>query len=174
MFSTRLGMVCETIGENTMTLHRSLAGAALLALSGSLALADDLDVVRSFYADLLTTPSDVTPEAVRSVVTEDWQSIPTPRGGPGADGLYKTLGGFGQAIPDLAWDPQEILQDGNRYIVRSVATGTPTGPVFGIDPPTGKSFEIMTIDIHTVEDGKIVKSYHVEEWAKAIQQLRAE
>ena len=157
-----------------MKLRIALASLAFSALSAATALADDLDVVRSFYADLLTTPSDVTPEEVRSVVTEDWESIPTPRGGPGAEGLYKTLGGFGKAIPDLAWEPQEILQDGNRYIVRSIATGTPAGPIFGIDPPTGKSFKIMTIDIHTVENGKIVKSYHVEEWAKAIQQLTAE
>lgn len=157
-----------------MNFRTTLTSLAFTALSATFAFADDLDVVRSFYADLLTTPADVTSEAVRSVVTEDWESIPTPRGGPGADGLVKTLGGFGAVIPDLAWEPQEILQDGNRYIVRSIATGTPTGPVFGIDPPTGKSFEIMTIDIHTVEDGKIVRSYHVEEWAKAIQQLTAE
>ena len=29
----------------------------------------------------------------------------------------------------------------------------------------------MTIDIHTVEKGWIVKSYHVEEWIEAMQQL---
>ncbi|WP_306115859.1 MULTISPECIES: ester cyclase [unclassified Roseovarius] len=157
-----------------MTFKTMLTSLTIAVLGATHALADDLQVVRSFYADLLTTPADVTPEEVRAVVTEDWESIPTPRGGPGAEGLYKTLGGFGSVIPDLAWEPQEILQDGNRYIVRSIATGTPTGPIFGIDPATGKSFKIMTIDIHTVEDGKIVKSYHVEEWAKAIQQLTAE
>ncbi|MEM9224729.1 MAG: ester cyclase [Pseudomonadota bacterium] len=150
-----------------------LAGALLASLAVGPALADDLDVIKSFYADLLTSPSDVTMAEVSEVVVDDWQSIPTPRGGPGAEGLAKTLAGFGAAIPDLKFEPQEILQDGNRYIVRSVATGTPVKPFFGIDPPTGKGFEIMTIDIHTVEDGKIVKSYHVEEWATAIRQLTA-
>lgn len=29
----------------------------------------------------------------------------------------------------------------------------------------------MTIDIHTVEKGRIVKSYHVEEWIEAMKQL---
>lgn len=50
--------------------------------------------------------------------------------------------------------------------------GAPTKTFFGVEP-SGKSFEIMTIDIHTVENGRITKSYHVEEWAKAIQQLSA-
>jgi ketosteroid isomerase-like protein len=154
---------------------RSLAAMAIAtaAMFPGTVLADDLDVVKSFYADLLTTPSDATGDMVRAVVSEDWESIPTPRGGPGAEGLTKTLGAFGGVIPDLKWEPQEILQDGNRYIVRSIATGTPAVPFLGVEP-SGKSFEIMSIDIHTVENGKIVKSYHVEEWLSAKYQLQAE
>ncbi|WP_434050953.1 MAG: ester cyclase [Roseibium sp.] len=154
------------------TLKSALAAGFLAILSGA-ATASDLDVVKSFYSELLTTPADVTAEQVRSVVSEDWVSVPTPRGGAGAEGFHKTLKGFGAIIPDLKWEPQEILQDGNRFIVRGKATGTPQGPFFGIDPATGNSFDIMSIDIHTVEDGKIVKSYHVEEWATAIRQLKA-
>ena len=143
-------------------------------LVGSLAQADDREVVEAFYTQLLSAPNapDIA-DRVADVVVEDWVSIPTPRGGPDAEGLVKSLQGFGAAIPDLNWEIQEILQDGNRYIVRSIATGTPAKPFFGIEPK-GKSFEIMTIDIHTVEDGNIVRSYHVEEWAKAMQQLSAD
>ena len=132
-----------------------------------------MQVIKSFYADLLTTPGDVTREAVDAVVVEDWVSVPTPRGGPGASGLYDTLKGFGGVIPDLSWEPQEILQDGDRYIVRSIAKGTPVAPFLGVEP-SGKSFEIMSIDIHTVEDGRIVQSYHIEEWLQARGQLSAE
>ncbi|MEM8702961.1 MAG: ester cyclase [Pseudomonadota bacterium] len=156
------------------TTFKATLAAGLFAIVTSAAAADDLDVVKSFYSDLLTTPADVTADQLRSVVAEDWVSVPTPRGGAGAEGFHKTLKGFGAIIPDLTWEPQEILQDGNRFIVRGKATGTPEGPFFGIDPATGKSFEIMSIDIHTVENGKIVKSYHVEEWATAIRQLKAD
>ena len=38
----------------------------------------------------------------------------------------------------------------------------------------GKSWEIMSIDIHTVENGKVVTSYHVEDWAGAIRQLKGD
>ncbi len=156
------------------TTFKATLAAGLFAIVTSAAAADDLDVVKSFYSDLLTTPADVTADQLRSVVAEDWVSVPTPRGGAGAEGFHKTLKGFGAIIPDLTWEPQEILQDGNRFIVRGKATGTPEGPFFGIDPATGKSFEIMSIDIHTVENGKIVKSNHVEEWATAIRQLKAD
>ena len=159
---------------NGMKLLVASVIASSSVLFSTIAVAGDIDVVRSFYADLLTTPGDASDRQVRNVVAEDWVSIPTPRGGPGAQGLIDTLAAFGKTIPDLRWEPQEILQDGNRYIVRSTATGTPEGPFLGINPPTGKIFEIMTIDIHTVEDGKIVQSYHVEEWSKAIRQLTAE
>ncbi len=157
-----------------MNLNATLAAAAIACAAALPASADDIDVVRSFYADLLTTPADATSEQVRAVMIEDWISTPTPLGGPGADGFLKTLQVFGGLVPDLTWEPQEILQDGNRYIVRGRATGTPVGPFFGIDPATGKSFDIMSIDIHEVVDGKLTRSYHVEEWATAIRQLTAE
>lgn len=136
---------------------------------------DDLDVVKAFYSELLSNAGaeDIAARAEK-VVVEDWVSTPTPRGGPGREGFVKSLQGFGVAIPDLKWVPQEILQSGNRYIVRGKATGTPVKPMFGIDPPTGKSFEIMSIDIHTVENGLIVQSYHIEEWLQAVHQLKGD
>ena len=75
-------------------------------------------------------------------------------------------------MPDLKFAPQEITQQGKVFVVRSRATGTPNGPLFGV-PASGKSFDIMTIDIHTVENGLIVRSYHVEDWAAAIRQIGA-
>ncbi len=37
--------------------------------------------------------------------------------------------------------------------------------------PSGKNFRIMTIDIHTVQNGKLVAAHHIEDWAGAIRQL---
>lgn len=151
-----------------------LAVAALmLAVTSFNAKADDKAVVTAFYTQLLSAPNAADIEQrVAKVVVDNWVSIPTPRGGKDAAGLVKSLKGFGAAIPDLKWSVQEILQDGNRYTVRSIATGTPVKTFFGVEP-SGKNFEIMTIDIHTVENGRITRSYHVEEWATAIRQLSA-
>lgn len=132
--------------------------------------ANDRAVVEAFYSQLLSDPNaDDLAKRVDKVVVKDWESIPTPRGGKGAEGLTKTLKFFGSVIPDLKWDVQEILQDGNRYVVRSIARGTPKGKFFGVESKAG--FKIMTIDIHEVNDGKITRSYHVEDWARAIRQV---
>ncbi|MBX2868402.1 MAG: ester cyclase [Acidiferrobacterales bacterium] len=151
-----------------------ISAAIFITMIGFNAHASDLDVVKSFYSELLSNPTRADLESTAErVVTENWISIPTPRGGPDRAGFVKSLQGFGSAIPDLKWEPQEILQVGNRYIVRSIATGTPVKPFFGVEP-SGNSFKIMSIDIHTVEDNLITRSYHVEEWTKAIQQLKAQ
>lgn len=132
--------------------------------------ASDEAVVKAFYSKLLSDPNaaDIA-ERARSVVVEDWVSIPTPRGGKGAAGLIKTLKKFGSSIDNMKWEPQEILRVGNRFIVRSIASGTPKGKFFG--KPAKGSYEIMTIDIHEVKDGKIIQSYHVEDWARAMRQV---
>jgi predicted ester cyclase len=90
----------------------------------------------------------------------------------GRDGFVAQVGGFGKLIPDLKWDIKEVMVDGNRIIVRSEASGTPVGPFFGV-PPSGKTFKIMTIDIHTIKDGKAITAHHVEDWAGALRQLSA-
>ena len=138
--------------------------------------ATDLDVVKAFYTKLLSSPS--APEALTrddlySVLSEDYVGDPTPPAGPGAEGVFNTIMFFGEAVPDLTWEPQEILQHGNRYTVRARATGTPVGPFLGVEPATGRGFDVMSIDILTVEDGRVVHAYHVEDWATAIAQLTA-
>lgn len=154
------------------SLFGCIATAAMLVSAPALAGGpEDRAVVEAFYTDLLSNPSgDDLPDRVERIVAADWVTIPAGRNGPGAEGFAKTLAGFGQLIPDLTWEIEEILVDGDRYVVRGRATGTPVTTFFGIEP-SGKSFEIMSIDIHTVEDGRIVQSYHVEEWATAMRQL---
>ena len=59
-----------------------------------------------------------------------------------------------------------------RVVVRGEVSGTPAGDLFGV-PHTGKSFKIMTVDIQTIKDGQITKTYHMENWLSALGQLRA-
>ncbi|MEO1065829.1 MAG: ester cyclase [Pseudomonadota bacterium] len=154
-----------------------LAAAAVALLPFTLAngaLADDKATVQTFY-DFLSNPSSKShAETFRGNVTADWESIGNYSGkNKTADALIGQLGGFAKLIPDLTWNVEEMIQSGDRIIVRGRATGTPSGPFFGVDGK-GKGFEIMSIDIHTLEDGKIEKTYHVEDWAGALNQLKAQ
>lgn len=152
----------------------TLASIAFAAASmTTAAFAGDKDVVQTFY-NYLSNPSSAShAETFKGSTVEGWESIGDYSGKiKTRDQFIGQLGGFGQLIPDMKWAVEEMLQDGNRVIVRSRATGTPNGPMFGVDGK-GKSFDIMTIDIHTLEDDKIVRTYHVEDWAGALQQLGA-
>jgi ketosteroid isomerase-like protein len=88
------------------------------------------------------------------------------------DTSIKVVSNFSNAIPDLKFSIEEVLVAGDRVIVRGEVTGTPAGELFGA-PHTGKSFRIMAIDIQTIRDGKIAKTFHMENWLSALGQLRA-
>jgi predicted ester cyclase len=134
----------------------------------------DEDTVRAFYSDVLSAPAETTDERYYELFSPAVASIPTPPGGPGAQGMLNTIAFLGQAVPDLSWEPQEIVAlDDGRFVVRGLATGTPVAPFFGVEPPTGRRFEIMSIDILTLEAGKITHIYHLEDWTSAIAQLTA-
>lgn len=128
--------------------------------------------VAPFY-DMLNQPATKDLKALAErALSPDWKSYASETDFKGRDGFVAQVGGFGKLIPDLKWDIKDVLVDGNRIIVRSEASGTPVGPFFGV-APTGKSFRIMTIDIHTIQNGKAITAHHVEDWAGALRQLSA-
>jgi len=90
----------------------------------------------------------------------------------GRDSSIKVVGGFAKSIPDMKFEIKEVLVAGDRVVVRGEVTGTPAGDLFGV-PHSGKSFRIMAIDIQTITDGKIARTYHLENWLSALGQLRA-
>lgn len=57
------------------------------------------------------------------------------------------------AVPDLHWELQELLFDGDRLAARLVNTGTPAKEWLGV-APTGASFEITEYAIYQVRDGR--------------------
>ncbi len=152
--------------------HAILAAATITATSiASSATADNAETVQAFY-NLLSNPGSETHTAAFEEATADtWESVGDYSGeNKNRDAFLGQVGGFAQLLPDLNWAIQDMHESGDFVTVRSRATGTPVAPFFGVDGE-GRSFDIMTIDIHEISDGKIVRSYHVEDWAGALQQL---
>ena len=112
--------------------------------------------------------------AHEQVLTQDYQSCSgyLPSECWGRETSIKVVSNFANSIPDLKFDIKEVLVAGDRVIVRGEVTGTPAGELFGV-PHTGKSFKIMAIDIQTIKDGKVAKTFHMENWLSALAQLRA-
>lgn len=156
-----------------MTSFKAIATASALSLAAltNSAFAGDKDTVQIFY-DFLSNPgSETHADAFLTASSPEWESIGDYSGkSKSRDAFIGQLGGFDKLIPDLDWAVQDMHQDGNTIVVRSRATGTPVAPLFGVDGQ-GRSFDILAIDIHELEDGVITRSYHVEDWAGALQQL---
>lgn len=75
--------------------------------------------------------------------------------------------------PSLEVEQLASVEAGDRFVVRSRATGTPRGTFMGVET-ANRRFEIMTIDMHRVRGGRVTETHHVEDWLGAIGQLRAE
>ncbi len=131
------------------------------------------EALMAFYEKALTVNSETRPEAVLATILEDNFVSKGSVEAKTKEQLTGQLGFFWKLIPNLKWEPQEILNDGNKYVVRSLASGTPNGDFMGLTTDGTKSFSIMTIDIHTIIDGKVVEVYHLEDWGTAMKQLKS-
>lgn len=132
------------------------------------------NTIRKFYQLLNADQASKAESISKGIFASDWKSYGNnedfrPGGGPA---FLKFASQVFQTVPDLKWTIKEIVKSGNEYTVRSEASGTPKGTFLGV-PASGKKFTIMAIDIHTVVNGEIIKSYHLEDWSSAIQQLSA-
>ena len=129
-------------------------------------------LVQPFY-DLLG--GDTTPEKAKANFAADWKSYSGEAKYRGLDDTIGFVSGpLQKMIPDLNWEIVNIsLTNDHEIVVRGKATGTPVGEKFFGQPVSGKSFEMMSIDVHKVQDGKIIHTYHVEDWRGALEQLAA-
>lgn len=128
-------------------------------------------IVAPFYAALNAPATKDVRALIENAASPDWRSFSGETASKGREEFIQQVTGFGKLIPDLTWELKEVMADGDKIIVRSEASGTPAGDFMGV-PHSGKRFSIMTLDIHTVVEGKLVRAHHVEDWAGAIRQLR--
>ena len=77
-----------------------------------------------------------------------------------------------QAFPLYELAPEEILQDGNRVVVRAEFTGIQHG-TFGSIPPTGNQVQLPVVLFFTVDQGKISEYEVIYDRARMLRQLDA-
>ncbi len=131
------------------------------------------EALMAFYQKALSVNSETRPEPVLANILADNFVSKGSVESKNKEQLTGQLGFFWKLIPDLKWEPQDIINEGNKYVVRSLASGTPNGDFMGLPTDGTKSFKIMTIDIHTIIDGKVQEVHHLEDWGTAIKQLKS-
>jgi predicted ester cyclase len=128
--------------------------------------------VAPFYKALNAEFAKESPDLIRQATAPEWISC---RGNDACNSRDEVIAGIAArlaSIPDLKWQIREVLVSGNQVTVRGEATGTPAGEFMGA-AHSGKSFRVMSIDVHTLEGGKMIRSYHIEDWLGAVRQLTA-
>lgn len=160
------------------TISVAFAAAVCCAAPGTAQEAGSLDVdaakaiIAPFYAALTSTSREDMERNLGQATVAEWQNCGTNDACESRSATLARWAARPSIVPDLRWELREILVSGDHVVVRGQDTGTPVAPMFGI-APKGHSFSIMTIDVHEVRDGKIVRSHHLEDWARATQQLSA-
>lgn len=130
------------------------------------------EVVAPFYTKCLTVNNETNvAEVLNQLLADDFQSHNAKESKSKAQ-LMGQIGGFWKMMPDMKWEIQEMIQEGNQVVVRSLFSASPIGNFMGIELDGTKSFKTMAIDIHTVENNQIKQVYHCEEWTTAIAQLK--
>jgi steroid delta-isomerase-like uncharacterized protein len=95
---------------------------------------------------------------------------PDPRPMIGSQAVKDHLTSLKGAFPDLVFDVEDTISDGDQIIVRWTARGTNTGDYFGM-PATGKSIEITGMNTWRTRDGKAIEGWVNRDDMGLLQQL---
>ncbi|MCA1220274.1 ester cyclase [Streptomyces sp. 8L] len=115
--------------------------------------------VRRFYEALGTGDLALVDEAL----AQDWEAIPAMRTGPGPDGWKAGITHLRGVFADLSVTIEDVVAAGDRVAVRAVARGVHRGELLGV-PGSGREVEFRAADFHRVVDGRIVQSWHLEDY----------
>ena len=111
------------------------------------------------------------PALLDRILHETWVDIPSPPGTPaGPEGVKPLLAGLTTTFPDLKLTIEDILQEGDKVVVRARMAGTQKEAFMGF-PSKNRKMDIQVVDIHEFKDGKIVRTWHTEDWMSGLRQL---
>lgn len=115
--------------------------------------------------------SEQNPDLVDAVLAPDWQDIPlAPGQGPGPAGIKPIIRSIAAAFPDVHITVDDIVQEPGKIGVRAEISGTHLGELFGI-APTGKQVRFRLHEFHTVANGLVTSTWHMEDWFGLFLQL---
>ena len=150
---------------NFRKMKLAIAAAAVMAIAiavpaNAAISAKNKAAIDAFYSAL--NSKDLS--RLDAAVSTNWDDLPlAPQQGPGREGFKSTAQYFFTAFPDLHVTNEQIVADGDMVVVRSTLSGTQHGEFSGMSP-SDRHFSIMVMDMHQMLNGKIVRTWHVENW----------
>jgi steroid delta-isomerase-like uncharacterized protein len=131
---------------------------------------DHIASLRRFYE--LINKGDV--EGAGDLLADDFiEHEVAPGMSPTKTGTKELFAMMIAAFPDLRFEAEDVLAEGNKVVGRATVTGTNTGSFMGM-PATDKTIDIQAIDIiHFGEDGLAHEHWGIMDMLSMMQQLGA-
>ena len=131
-------------------------------------------LARRWYAEVWNQPDldkalKVADELHAADITDHNPLIGQPAG---IEGLKYMIGGLRTAYPDMRFEVNPLVAEGDKVVGHWTMYATNTGPLtfMGL-PATGKTITITGTDFLRFSDGKIVELWHQEDVLSMMQQL---
>ncbi|WP_214320449.1 ester cyclase [Nonomuraea sediminis] len=106
------------------------------------------DIVMRFYDEILNQNRLEVADEIVSPAFEGG------RGSTGPQAIKETAQYLRSAVPDLSFDIEDVISDGDRAATRWTLRGTHQGDFFGF-APTGGPLEIRACVFFRFEDGRV-------------------
>lgn len=115
--------------------------------------------------------SEQNPDLVDAVLAPGWEDIPLAPGQvTGPAGIKPIIRSVTAAFPDLHVTIHDMIQEPGKIGVRAQISGTHLGELFGI-APTGKKVILRLYEFHTIANGLVTTTWHMEDWFGLFLQL---
>jgi steroid delta-isomerase-like uncharacterized protein len=134
-------------------------------------MAEGAELIQEFYDEMLTNGNlDKIDDLVTDDVVDHEPGLPgQPEGKEGVTFFVNTMR---EAFSDLKVTCAPSFERGDMAAAHATITGKHTGEFMGV-PATDKSFEIESIDIIRIEDGKCAEHWGVTDNMALMQQIGA-
>lgn len=134
---------------------------------------DPKDLIRRFVEELWNERRLDVADAIfaKDCVTHQLRSGEPADGVPrGPQAIKEHVMGWIASFPDLRFNIEQMLSEGDRVAMQLLMEGTHQGPWLGI-PASGKKMQIRMFTIHRVVQGKIVEDWVLVESLGLFQQV---
>jgi predicted ester cyclase len=140
-------------------------------LASPTTLTAQLRAERQAVETLYRAFTEQNPDLVDAVLAPDWEDIPlAPGQAPGPEGIKFIIRSIAAAFPDVQIVIHDMVQEPGKIGVRAEICGTHLGELFGI-APTGKQVSFRLHEFHTVANGLVTTTWHLEDWFGLFLQL---
>jgi predicted ester cyclase len=103
------------------------------------------------------------PDLLDEVLAPDWEDIPSiPDQVPGPAGMKPHIVAFHEAFADARVIIHDIVASSGLVAVRGALAGTLRSEFFGV-APNGRYDEITVHEFHEINNGRITRSWHLED-----------